>query len=148
MRLDTVPLVLAALVGLLGLFLLWDAAVSDERRPIRRERRRRERVERDRVGEAALGLGTLAMAAALAGRDVWRYGNVAVIAGTVLLAAGIALNLRYLRDLLMNRGAARRQDDRSPRGPEADRYVHGAAMGAGKPRDAGGPAAGDPPPGA
>lgn len=125
MELETVPLVLAALVGLPGLFLVWDALVTDERRPLKRERRRRARVERDRVGEAALGLGLLAMAAALAGGDVWRYGNVAIIAGTVLLVAGTALNLRYLRDLLMNRGAARRQDDRSPRGAEADRYAEG-----------------------
>ena len=136
MRLETIPLVLAALVGLVGLFLLWDSAVSDARRPIRRERRRRERVERDRVGEAAVGLGALCLAAALAGGDVWRFGNVAVIAGTVLLVAGAALNLRYLGELLMNRGPARRQGDRDPRGPEADRYVYGDAMWAGEPRPA------------
>ena len=135
-QLETIPLVLAALVGLLGLLLLWDAVASDESRPIRRERRRRERADRDRVGEAALGLGTLCMAAALAGGDSWRYGNVAVIAGTVLLVAGVALNLRYLRELLMNRGPARRQGERSPRGPEADRYVYGDAMGAAEPRPA------------
>ena len=130
MRLESIPLYVGVLVGLVGLWLLWDAMLADRGRAARRERRRRERAERDRLGEATLGLGTLCVAAALVGSDVWRWGNVAAIAGAVLLLVGAALNFRFLRELLVHRGPARRQPDRDPRGPEADRYVLGDAMGA------------------
>jgi hypothetical protein len=77
------------------------------------ERRRRPRVERDRGGEALIGLGTLCMAAALVGRDSWRYGTLAVIAGVVLLAAGAWMNRRLLHDLITFRGPARRAPEGS-----------------------------------
>ena len=131
MRLEDLPPVLGGLVALLGLWLLWDAIVPDRVPSPHRERRRRVRADRDRAGEAALGLGTLAMAAALLGRDVWRYGTVAVMVGAVLLLVGAALNFRFLRELLVFRGPARRQDDRAPRGAEADRYVDGASAAVG-----------------
>jgi hypothetical protein len=52
----------------------------------------------------------LCMAAALMGRDSWRYTNVAVIAGTLTITFGALLNRVYLRELLLFRGAARRAD--------------------------------------
>jgi hypothetical protein len=128
-RLEDLPLVLGVVVGLLGLWLLWDAFAADDARPFRRERRRRSRADRDRLGEGLLAAGLLCMAAALAGRDSWRYANLAVIAGTVLIVTGAALNLRYLRELVAFRGPARRQPDRAPRGAEADRYVAGESPG-------------------
>jgi hypothetical protein len=97
MRLETVPLVLGALVGLFGLLLLWDAAAADDLIPS--ERRRRARRERDRKGEALVGLGAIAMGAAFIGRDTWRYDTIAVIAGALLLLIGALRNRGYLREL-------------------------------------------------
>jgi len=96
MRLETLPLLLGVLTGLVGLGLLLDAWAPDElvRAP---ERRKQLRVPRDRIGEALLGLGVLAMAAAFMGRDTWRYSVVAVIAGAVLVAWGVKRNAAYLR---------------------------------------------------
>ena len=127
MRLEQFPLVLGVLVALLGLVLLGDALVADRGTPPLAERRRRVRAERDRVGEALAGLGLLCLAAALAGRDTWRFGNVAVIAGTVLLVIGAALNHRFLRELFLFRGPARRQEEREPRGREVTRHMSAAA---------------------
>jgi hypothetical protein len=124
-RLEDIPTVLGGLVALFGLWLLWDALLADRVPPLRRERRRRPRADRDRLGEAALGLGTLCLAAALVGRDTWRYGTVAVLAGTILLIGGAALNFRFLRELLLFAGPARRQEERAPRGAEAERYTAG-----------------------
>lgn len=110
MRLETVPLILAAVVGLLGLTVLYDAWAPDGA-PFRRERRRRSRAPRHRVGEAMVALGLLGMAAALAGRDSWPYGNVAVIAAMVLVVFGALLNWPLLRELVVFRGASRRRDE-------------------------------------
>lgn len=122
MRLEQLPLILATIVALLGIGLLGDAFVADRGGPPLAERRRRTRAERDRLGEGIVGLGTLCMAAALAGRDTWPYGNVAVIAGAILLVVGAALNHSFLRELLLFRGPARRQDERAPRGAEVVRH--------------------------
>jgi hypothetical protein len=78
-----------------------------------RERRRRNRAERHRGGEALVGLGILAIAAALIGRDTWRYGTVAILLGVVLLAAGGWLNRAYLGELFAFRGPARRGEKRA-----------------------------------
>jgi hypothetical protein len=48
------------------------------------------------------------MAAALIGRDTWRWGTVCVIAGAVLLVIGALMNRKYLKEVLLFRGAARR----------------------------------------
>jgi hypothetical protein len=96
MRLETLPLVLGVLLGLLGLAMVVDAWVVDEI-AVSDERRRRFRVPRDRWGEALLGLGIIAMAAAFAGRDTWRYTVVSVIAGAVLLLWGLKRSAGYLR---------------------------------------------------
>ena len=108
MRLETIPLIIAALFGLLGLGLVLDAWTPDEI-IVKRERRRSPRVARSRGGEALIGLGVLAMAAAVAGRDTWRYTVVAVIAGAVLMLLGIIASRRYLGQAISHRGALRRR---------------------------------------
>ena len=55
-----------------------------------------------------VGTGLVCMAAALIGRDMWRYGAIAVIAGTLLLVVGAAMNIRYLGELFSFRGPSRR----------------------------------------
>jgi hypothetical protein len=97
MRIETFPLVLGVLFGLIGLALVLDAWLKDDILPV--ERRRRPRRERNRFGEALVGLGVLAMAAAFIGRDSWRYSTVIVIAGSVLLLWGIKRNSGYLREI-------------------------------------------------
>jgi hypothetical protein len=109
MRLELIPLIVGAVVGLIGLGVIFDAWTPDEI-IVKRERRRRPRVERQRGGEAAIGLGICGMAVAFIGRDTWRYSVVAVIAGTALLSYGVLRNWRYLGQSISNRGALRRRD--------------------------------------
>ena len=125
MQLELVPLVLAGLIGLLGLALLADGWLADAP-PRVAERRRHARAERHRAGEAAVGVGFLCAAAALAGRDTWRYATAAMIAAAVLVAAGALLNARFLRERLTNRGPLRR-------GREGDRRSVGSAAPPGAP---------------
>jgi hypothetical protein len=106
-RVETIPLILGILIALIGLAILADAWLPEEM-SFRGERRRRIRVERSISGEASLGLAVLCMAAAMIGRDSWRYGTVAVIAGSVLFLFGVVQNRTYLRDRIVNRGALRR----------------------------------------
>ena len=94
------PLVLGGLLGLIGLALVFDAWVPDNI-VVKEERRRRIRRERDRFGEALVGLGVVAMAAAFIGRDTWRYTTVAVIAGAVLLLWGTLKNSGYIREIFV-----------------------------------------------
>ena len=107
MRVETIPLILGVLVALVGIGLVADAWLP-ERVLYRSERRRKARAERHLGGEAAIGVGILCMAAALIGRDTWRYGTVAVIAGTVLFVLGAWLNRRFLKERISNRGELRR----------------------------------------
>src|SRR6185436_18600585 len=100
MRLEMLPLVLGGLLGLIGLALVFDAWVPDNI-VVKEERRRRIRRERDRFGEALVGLGVVAMAAAFIGRDTWRYTTVAVIAGAVLLLWGTLKNSGYIREIFV-----------------------------------------------
>ena len=109
MRIELLPLILAAVVALVGLGLLADAWLPEDYY-VTHERRRRRRTERHRIGEALVGGGVLALAAALAGRDSWRYSTVAIIVGVLLLTVGAGLNWRYLRELLAFRGPTRRAD--------------------------------------
>ena len=99
MRLEVLPIVIGVLLGLIGLGLLLDAW-ADEKLWSSVERRERPRRERDRKGEAMLGLGVLAMAAAFIGRDTWRYSILTVIVGAVLMLWGIKRNGAYLRGVL------------------------------------------------
>jgi hypothetical protein len=109
MRLEYVPIVLGVLVLLAAVGVIYDA-FAPEGLPRFRERRRKARAERHTSGQALIGAGMAAMAAALIGRDVWRFGTVAVLAGSVLLVAGGILNRAYLKEALLNRGASRRRD--------------------------------------
>jgi hypothetical protein len=97
MRLETLPLILGGLVGLVGVLLVLDAWLPDDLIPL--ERRTRPRRGRDRGGEALVGFGSIAMGAAFVGRDTWRYGTIAAILGTILVVIGVAQNRAYLREL-------------------------------------------------
>ena len=113
MRLEHIPIILGALVGLIGLALLADAWLADNTFVLH-ERRRRQRTERHRGGEALVGVGALCVAAAFIGRDSWRYGTVSVLLGTVLLLAGAILNWRFIREVVTFRGPARRGQGDAP----------------------------------
>ena len=91
----------------MGVGLILDAQLPDFT-VVKRERRRRQRIERSRGGEMLLGLAMLAFAAALIGRDTWRYRIVAVIIGGVALLLGTIANRAFIRDAIVNRGAMRR----------------------------------------
>lgn len=109
MTLEIVPLIIGALIALLGVGLLFDAWTPDDI-IVKRERRRIPRIERSRGGETWIGLGVLGMAAAFIGRDTWKYSVIAVIAGAVFLLLGIVMNWRYLGSRVSNRGALRRRE--------------------------------------
>jgi quinol-cytochrome oxidoreductase complex cytochrome b subunit len=107
MRVETIPLIVGGVVGLVGLAILADAWLP-ESMPDGSERRRRERTERSIGGEASIGVAILCFAAAIVGRDTWPYTTVAVIAGAVLFLFGVIGNRKFLRDRIVNRGALRR----------------------------------------
>ena len=109
MRLEHIPLIIGAIVALIGLGFIADGLMADSGRPAT-ERRRRMRAERSRAGETIVGLGTLGLAAALIGRDTWRYGTVAVLVGGVMILVGVVLNRAFLKEALFFRGPARRAD--------------------------------------
>lgn len=117
MRLEQIPLFIGVVVAILGLGLVLDAQLPEGFSPSR-ERRRRERTERHRGGETLVGLGIVAMAAALIGRDTWRFGTVSVLLGVGMLAIGAWLNREYLKENVLFRGAARRGEKRAA--PRAD----------------------------
>jgi hypothetical protein len=94
-------------VALVGIGILADAWLP-ENIPFRKDRRRRPRAERHLGGEAAIGAGVLCMAAALIGRDTWRYSTVAMIIGAIMILVGGVLNKSFFRDRIVNRGKLRR----------------------------------------
>jgi Na+/H+ antiporter NhaD/arsenite permease-like protein len=96
MRLEILPIIVGVLIGIIGLGLLFDAWAPDDI-IVPQERRRRPRRDRDRLGEALVALGVLAIAAAVIGRDTWRYSIITVIAAAVLLLWGWRRNRSYLR---------------------------------------------------
>jgi hypothetical protein len=114
-KLEQFPIVLGILVLLIALAIAYDSMSPGERRPFR-ERRRRQRADLNRTGEMFVALGTACVAAALIGRDNWRWGNIAVFAAVALLVVGAAFNRQFLRELLLFRGASRRAvvGERSP----------------------------------
>jgi hypothetical protein len=99
MRLESVPLILGVLLGLLGLALILDAWLLDDV-AFGRERRARPRLDRDRQGEALVGLGVIAMAIAFFARDFWKYRIVTVMVGSVLMLWGAWRNAGYLKAVL------------------------------------------------
>ncbi|MFL5564946.1 MAG: hypothetical protein ACJ77J_07635 [Gemmatimonadaceae bacterium] len=112
MRLEQVPILLGLLVALIGLTILLDAWQEGGVAPLR-ERRRRRRAVPQKTGQTLVACGTLCMAAALMGRDTWRYGTVSVLAGIILLVIGAIMNRAYLKEVLLFRGAARRGEEGS-----------------------------------
>ena len=115
MKLEQFPILMGVLVFLIALAIAYDSMSPEERRPFR-ERRRRQRADLNRTGELFVALGTACVAAALIGRDNWRWGNIAVFAAVALLVVGAALNHQFLKELLLFRGASRRatEDERAP----------------------------------
>lgn len=107
MRMEQIPIVLGVLVALIGLTIALDAWQAGGVAPLR-ERRRRTRAVPHKAGQTLVALGTLCLAAALIGRDTWRWGTISVLAGAALLIIGAILNRRYLKEVLLFRGAARR----------------------------------------
>ena len=107
MRLEQFPILLGVLVALIGLTIMLDAWQAGGIAPFR-ERRRRARALPHKVGQSLVGLGTLAMSAALIGRDTWRYSTISVLVGSALLLVGAFMTRVYLKEVLLFRGAARR----------------------------------------
>ena len=115
MRLEQLPLLLGVLVALIGLTIALDAWQAGGAGPMR-ERRRRKRAVPHKAGQTLVAIGTMCMAAALIGRDTWRWGTISVLAGSVLLVIGAIMNRVYLKEVLFFRGAARRgQGDKNSR---------------------------------
>jgi xanthine/uracil permease len=107
MRLEQLPIILGVLVALIGLTIALDAWQAGGVAPLR-ERRRRTRAVPQKAGQTLVALGTLCMAAALIGRDTWRWATISVLAGSGLLIIGAIMNRAYLREVLLFRGASRR----------------------------------------
>ena len=107
MKLEQLPLIIGVLIALIGLTIALDAWQAGGVAPLR-ERRRRTRAVPDKAGQTLVALGTLCMAAALMGRDTWRWGTISVLAGSGLLILGAIMNRQYLKEVLLFRGAARR----------------------------------------
>ena len=107
MKLEQVPIILGVLVALVGLTIALDAWQAGGVAPLR-ERRRRIRAVPHKAGQTLVALGTLCMAAALIGRDTWRWVTISVLAGAALLIIGAIMNRQYLKEVLLFRGAARR----------------------------------------
>lgn len=107
MKLEQLPIILGVLIALIGLAIALDAWQAGGAGPLR-ERRRRTRAVPHKAGQTLVALGTLCMAAALIGRDTWRWGTITVLAGSALLIIGAMMNRRYLKEVLLFRGAARR----------------------------------------
>jgi hypothetical protein len=107
MKLEQLPILLGVLVALIGLTIALDAWQAGGVAPLR-ERRRRKRAVPHKAGQTLVAIGTLCMAAALMGRDTWRWGTISVLAGSVLLVIGAIMNRAYLKEVLLFRGAARR----------------------------------------
>jgi xanthine/uracil permease len=117
MRLETLPVILGILVALIGLTIALDAWQKGGVAPLR-ERRRRARTVPHKMGQTFVALGTLCMAAALIGRDTWRWGTISVLVGSALLIVGAIMNRQYLKEVLLFRGATRRgvgTDDKNSR---------------------------------
>jgi hypothetical protein len=110
MRLEQFPIVLGVVFCLLAAGIIYDAVSPEQARPFR-ERRRRRRAELNKTGEWFVALGTVALGAALIGREDWRWGTVAILAGVGLLIIGGILNRDFLREMLLFRGAARRTEE-------------------------------------
>ena len=108
MKLEQFPIILGIIVALIGLTIALDAWQAGGVAPLR-ERRRRTRAVPQKAGQTLVALGTLCMAAALVGRDTWRWATISVLVGSALLIVGAIMNRQYLKEVLFFRGATRRE---------------------------------------
>ena len=99
-------MLLGVALCMLGAAIMWDAWGPQSLGPMR-DRRRRTRAPIDSRGELVAGLGIVFLGAALIGRD-WRFETVTVLVGTACVLIGALRNQKYFREVLMFRGAARR----------------------------------------
>jgi hypothetical protein len=100
MRLEHLPLVLGLFFVVAGVALIADALLREQPLMVT-DRRKRSRAPRHRGGQVAIGVGAVSVAAALFGRDGWRYGTVAVLLGVVAFAVGVWLNWGYVKDFML-----------------------------------------------
>lgn len=119
MRLEHIPLVLGLLFVVAAVALVADAVLREQPLMVT-DRRKRSRAPRHRGGQIAIGVGTLFVAAALFGRDGWRYGTVAVMLGVVAFAVGVWLNWGYVKAFMLGPDGRsdpfdERLDDSKPR---------------------------------
>ena len=114
MRIESLPLVLGFILGLIGVALLIDAWLPDH---VPSERRRVAREERDRIGEALVGVAAFAMAFTFVGRDTWRYSVLAVIAGAIVLIWGTQRNRDYLSSVITQTTKRKYKEYRVDSGP-------------------------------
>ena len=114
MRLESLPLILGFILGILGVALMLDAWLPES---VQSERRRFVREERDRKGEVLLGLAAIAMAFTFLGRDTWRYSVLAVIAGAIVLVWGTQRNREYLRGIISQTAKRKYKQYRVDSGP-------------------------------
>jgi hypothetical protein len=109
-KLEQFPIILGVIVFLIAVAIAYDSMSPEAGRPFR-ERRRRQRAELNRTGELFVALGAASFAAALVGREYWRWGTIAMFVAIALLIVGGALNRDFLREVLLFRGASRRAAD-------------------------------------
>ncbi|MEO6864240.1 MAG: hypothetical protein ABI229_02195 [Gemmatimonadaceae bacterium] len=109
MTVEDIPLVIGAVVLLIGLAIMWDAWGPQTIGPMR-DRRRRARASIDVKGEFAAGLGIVLLGTALVGRD-WRFETLTVLVGTIFVIAGALRNRKYFKEVFLFRGSARRDSD-------------------------------------
>lgn len=121
MRLEHLPLILGLLFVVAGVALIADALLREQ--PLMMtDRRKRSRAPRHRGGQVAIGIGTLFVAAALFGRDGWRYGTVAVLLSVVAFAAGVWLNWGYVKEFMLGpESRADEPDDEADERPMTQR---------------------------
>ena len=100
MRLEHIPLILGLLFVVAGVALIVDAVLREQPLMVT-DRRKRSRAPRHRGGQVAIGVGALSVAAALFGRDGWRYGTVAVLLGVVAFGVGVWLNWGYVKAFML-----------------------------------------------
>ena len=107
-----VPVLLGAVVILMGIGIIWDSWGPQTVGPMR-DRRRRVRATIDLKGELVAGVGIVLLGAALIGSD-WRFETVTVLAGAICIVIGALKNRKYFREVFAFRGAARRNEEHIP----------------------------------
>lgn len=115
MRVELIPITAGVVVLLLGGAIIWDAWGPQMLGPMR-ERRRRARADLNTAGELLAGIGAVLLGVALVGRD-WRFETAFVLVGTICIVLGALKNRKYFREVLLFRGAARRQPEGDPPKP-------------------------------